>query len=401
MISDQNIIYFGPEKWDGMWRNRHQLMSRFARTNKVLYVEPIYTVNRLLRDLKSGVSGWKRVLASCKHPRIIQTADNLYVYRPPVFVPISGRASFDRATWTLWNAVFRHHLKRLGFSSPIIWLSKPTMGGFIGRYSEKLSIYHVVDEYLAYQNMTVFERENLCLQEQALLRVVDLVIVVSKKLLDAKGVFNQSTYLIPNGVDYEAYSEALKIDKPLPVDMEGVQKPVFGYSGLISKRLDLMLLYRFALKYPRWSLVLVGEVNDQGCKEVLTRLKGLPNVHFLGVKEIREVPYYVKAFDVGIIPYKIDEETKSLSALKLYDFMSIGLPIIATNFPSVREFKNVVYIAESEDDFCHNAEKALAEDDINGAKKRRSLASENTWEHRVSMLSDVINLHLTLKSKSC
>ena len=32
MITGRSILYFGPEQWDGLWRNRHQLMSRFAET---------------------------------------------------------------------------------------------------------------------------------------------------------------------------------------------------------------------------------------------------------------------------------------------------------------------------------------------------------------------------------
>ena len=41
MLKGQSIIYFGPEKWNGMWRNRHQLMTRLSIKNKVLYVEPV------------------------------------------------------------------------------------------------------------------------------------------------------------------------------------------------------------------------------------------------------------------------------------------------------------------------------------------------------------------------
>lgn len=33
--------------------------------------------------------------------------------------------------------------------------------------------------------------------------------------------------------------------------------------------------------------------------------------------------------------------------LKLYDFLAIGMPIVTTDFPTVKEFKNVVRVADS------------------------------------------------------
>ena len=40
MIEGESFVYFGPEQWQSMWRNRHQLLVRLARANKVVYVEP-------------------------------------------------------------------------------------------------------------------------------------------------------------------------------------------------------------------------------------------------------------------------------------------------------------------------------------------------------------------------
>ena len=34
MIAGFDIVYYGPEPWAGMWRNRHHLLSRLARGNR-------------------------------------------------------------------------------------------------------------------------------------------------------------------------------------------------------------------------------------------------------------------------------------------------------------------------------------------------------------------------------
>ena len=40
MLSDQTFVCLAPERWSGLWRNRHQLLTRFARPNRGLGAEP-------------------------------------------------------------------------------------------------------------------------------------------------------------------------------------------------------------------------------------------------------------------------------------------------------------------------------------------------------------------------
>ena len=395
MLSGHSIIYFGPGKWDGMWRNRHQLMTRFARYNKVMYVEPVVYFNRVRHQLLyRGPLERKETFRLAKQNRRVKGPNNLYIYRSPVFLPISGRFPFDRVSWWAWISLLKLTMRKLGFQTPIIWLSQPHMAHLVGSFNEKLSIYHVVDEYLAYEGMNTEKRKRLEASERQLLEKVDLVMVVSNKLFKTKGSLNNHTYVVPNGVDYASYNRALLSSDPLPSDIARLPKPIIGYSGLISRRLDLDLLEHIAIKNPEWSLVLIGEVNDSGCENELIRLRALKNVYFLGSKDIELVPYYVKAFDVCFIPYAINEETENLSPLKLFDFMATGKPIVTTAFPAALEFKDIIYISESKGSCIRCIEEALLEPRDAFYDARRNIASLNTWEHRVNLLSNLIESRL-------
>ena len=393
-LEGHSIIYFGPGGWSGMWRNRHQLMSRFARKNKVMYVEPIYSMYRFRQQQQRERQGIIDFWQACRKARVSKAADNLFIYHSPMFVPIFGRFPLDKISWWVWNLLFKQTMKRLGFTKPIIWLSRPNMSCFIGNFKEKLIIYHVVDEYLSYGEMDVERRAKLEKLEQQVLEKADLVIVVSEKLHATKSVFNKHTYLVPNGVDYASYSKALTDDTPMPSDISQLPKPVIGYSGLISRRLDLGLISYIAKSHTEWSLVLIGEVNDGGCESELNRLREMKNVYFLGIKEITQVPHYVRVFDVCIVPYKLNEQTQNLSPLKLYDFMAMGKEIVTTDFPIAREFKDILHIAESNDSFVNCIKEALAENDEALFTKRRQIAAQNTWEKRVGKLSEIIKYHL-------
>ena len=116
--------------------------------------------------------------------------------------------------------------------------------------------------------------------------------------------------------------------------------------------------------------------------------------YFLGNKKIDLVPHYVKVFDVCIVPYKLNEQTQNLSPLKLYDFMAMGKGIVTTDFPIAREFKDVLHIAESKETFVNCIVKTLSEKDKGLFAKRRQIAAQNTWEDRITTLSNIIESHL-------
>ena len=54
MLSGETIICMAPDPWEGLWRNRHQIMTRLARRNTVLYVEPRLYFPETLRRLRTG-----------------------------------------------------------------------------------------------------------------------------------------------------------------------------------------------------------------------------------------------------------------------------------------------------------------------------------------------------------
>jgi glycosyltransferase involved in cell wall biosynthesis len=309
-------------------------------------------------------------------------------------MPVSGRFPLDKITWRVWKFRLRSAMHKLGFKKPIIWLSKPEMSHFIGSFDEKLIVYHVVDEYSAYENSDTVTRENVRISEKKMMRRSDLVIVVSQKLYQTKSKYNEHTYIVPNGVDYTAYSKVLTNNTQMPNDISQLQKPIIGYSGLISSRLDLDLIKYIAKSRSEWTLVFIGAVNDIGCRDDLNRIREMSNVYFLGNKKIDLVPHYVKVFDVCIIPYESNEQTQNLSPLKLYDFMAMGKEIVTTDFPAAQQFKELIYIANSKVGFIDCVEKALFEPQNNLYKARRHVASLNTWENRVKQISRLIETRL-------
>jgi glycosyltransferase involved in cell wall biosynthesis len=139
------------------------------------------------------------------------------------------------------------------------------------------------------------------------------------------------------------------------------------------------------LARPDWQLLFAGSEWDTGCAEALQALKALPNVHFLGLLPVEEVPHFIVSCDVCLIPYRVNDETRAISSLKLYEYLAAGRPVVSARVPAAEEHAAVVRIADATvESWMDHIEAALAErDDPVQVAARKAVAAENTWEERV------------------
>jgi glycosyltransferase involved in cell wall biosynthesis len=393
MLTGQDLIYFAPDSWDGLWRNRQQLMSRFAPHNKVLYVEG----RPSLRQTVASVRQRELSISDFRRSSLRQIADNLFVFRYPLWASTSGRTPLSQFSAIMGRLALRSALKTLHMSNPIVWLHRPSMTNLIDDLpSARLLLYHVVDEYTAYGSVTSARRQRIEKQEKEMMSRVDAVIVVSEKLLQDKRPFNAHTYLVPNGVNYPAYVSALA-DPRLPDDLRAIKPPRLGYIGLIGSKLDLEMLLELAQNNPDWSLVLVGASKVARKALVWQSLQSMANVHHLGPVPVDRVPHYVKGFDVGLMPYEQNRHADYISPLKLYDYLAAGIPVASLAIPAVRPFRSHVHVADRPQDFPETVRAALADKEPEHRQARLELAAQNSWQARVEQLSDLIQTLLDAK----
>ncbi len=391
MLTNQQMVYFAPETWDGLWRNRQQLMSVFAQHhNQVLFVEGRHTLKSIVSARRrGGLSVWAEA-----RPRLRQVADNLHVFRYPIWTPASRRPPLTWWANIVGRGAFRAAMRTLGMAEPIVWFSRPGMLEMLPQgIAPSLRIYHVVDEYAAYLGNTAANQERVARLEKHMMKGVDVVLVVSAELYRTKRPYHAHTYLVPNGVNYHAYAAALA-EPGLPPDLNLIPSPRLGYSGLIGERLDLNLFADLAKRHPQWSIVLIGEARLKQQAVCWQELKGLGNVHYLGPKAVTEVPHYLKGFDVGLMPYQQSRESDHISPLKLYDYLAAGLPIAAMAIPAMHEFASHVHIAARPEQFVQAVRQALADTSAPRREARRAVASQQTWKARAERISDLLQRHL-------
>ena len=106
------------------------------------------------------------------------------------------------------------------------------------------------------------------------------------------------------------------------------------------------------------------------------------------------LPEYLKAIDVALIPYLLEGYTLTAYPLKLHEYLAAGRAIVATALPELRPFSHVVRIAETHTEFISQIRKALHDHDPQAIEARVAVARENTWENRIEAMYRILDLRL-------
>lgn len=387
MISGQSFLVFPPGPWRDMWRNRHQIMSRLAQHNTVLWVEPRMSVRKLWQAVRNG-----RRLSWL--PRVEHVADGLFVLHNPALLPPNAPLGLKRPVNALYRTIVRRAMRQCGMARPVLWLYMPEMTGIIGQYDERLTVYHVVDEYASYAGIPAAYAPKMRASEKIMLRQADVVIATAPALYESKSRISANVHLVPNAVDYDGFQRTLATAQT-PPEMAALPQPVIGYVGAINDKVDYDLLLMIARSRPDWSLAMVGRVAVQTAGDVAgyEALRGLPNVLFTGEAPVPDVPRYMAACRVCLLPYKINERTRNISSLKMYEYLACGKPVVSTDVPAAHEVGEVVRIAGG-GDFVAAVAEAL-HDDPTAEEPRRRVAAANTWDQRVERISAILQQALS------
>jgi len=182
-------------------------------------------------------------------------------------------------------------------------------------------------------------------------------------------------------VDHAHFARALDPALPIAAEVAQLRRPVLSVVGLLDWRIDTTLLAALADRRPDWSLALVGPaLTDLGA------LAARPNVHLLGRVPYARLPAVLKGCAVGLIPFVVDDYTRHIEPVKLREYLSAGLPVVATALPEVAAIDASCRTVRGVDDLVAAVEAALR-DCGPEARTRRSMAmASQTWEARVEAL---------------
>ena len=227
--------------------------------------------------------------------------------------------------------------------------------------------------------------------ERYIFSSADLIVTVSdflKEQIIIRGGISDRILVVPNGID-------LKLFNRLP-ETAGVReryklqgKRVVGFVGYLVHwhRLDLLLkaFAEIRATYADVQLMLVG---DGVLREELLRLAeelGIRDDFIItGRIDHSDVPNYIGAFDVAIIP----NSNEYRSPIKLFEYMAMGKAIVAPNQPPILGVlkdgeTGLIFQNGDADDLRGKISLALASGELSrnlGESAKRLVLDQYTWD---------------------
>lgn len=148
-------------------------------------------------------------------------------------------------------------------------------------------------------------------------------------------------------------------------------------------------------RHPNAALVVVGDGPERPVLVEEVRRLGLEaRVRLVGWKLPEDLPGYYRTAQVGLLPFRDSPHVRLTLANKLFDYMGAGLPMLASDLPSMRRVltetqAGMLHTADDPQDFVRAAADMLGNPDRRrtmGLNGRRAAETMYSWEHDAARL---------------
>lgn len=385
-----SVIVFSHLRWDGVYQRPQHLLSRFSRQIPVVIVEePKF-------ELEDGAE-----------PRLHVFAEDDVTVLVPILATAPGRQEgFSDDT--------RQEVRRLiepamttfvsgsarqtgpdAPAGPIVWYYTPMAIGFLPPGIDPvLVVFDAMDDLASFRDAPQALRD----QETAMLRDADLVFAGGPSLYEARRGRHPSVHCFPSGVEPAHFGQVA--DGLAPHDgLAALPRPVLGFYGVLDERVDFDLIAGIADARSDWTLVLIGPV----AKIDPASLPKRENIVYFGEQRYASLPSFLAGFDVALLPFAINEATRSISPTKTLEYLAADKPIVSTGIRDVALlYGDVVSIADGVPAFVLAVEAALT---ASPAERKRRTARgrahllEHDWDAIAEGMTSLLAETLVTRSR--
>lgn len=354
--------------WDFRTQRPQHLATEMARAgHRVFYIE-------MERDPGPGTAR--------------EVAPGVYVLR------LSGRGLRDIANYNgvatarqarIWIDGFHDLSDSIGISPTAqIIVEHPYWWQFTRHLAPRFQIaFDCMDDIAGFSNT----EPHILEAEAELIARADKMFVSSQYLQDKYGQI-RDVVMVRNGTDVSHFLS--EDDGTLPAFLTGKlagDKIRVGYVGAIAEWFDTDMVEQVARDNPDFDIHLCGAVTA----EAPMRLDRVGNITLHGEIPYADVPAFLRAMDVLIIPFRLVPIIKACDPVKFYEYAAVMRPTVATPMPELDRAGDLVTRAEDAAGFGAGIRAAAqkARDPGHGAALRQ-YALDNAWSFRAAdMLTEL------------
>jgi len=229
---------------------------------------------------------------------------------------------------------------------------------------------------------------NISILRDKVTKISNLVFATSKNLQREASRINKNTFYLPNGTDEEFIMSANERN-PCPEGYKDIKNPIVLYVGAISDWIDYELYEYGVAKLKDTTFVMIGPILGVNYRKNLAKVqrysKLYKNFHYLGPKPHSELKEYLAPAHVGIIPFVVNPLTNEINPIKLFEYASFGLPVVAPHLSELQNYRENVLFYKNREEYldlisdCSRKKAYLSQ-------KLIEFARRNTWEKRFELL---------------
>jgi glycosyltransferase involved in cell wall biosynthesis len=353
-----DLVVLSHLPWTFVWQRPQHLVSRLARSRRTWFVEE-----------PSPVAG-------LEEPRL-RVEDHGCVQR--VWLDVPGSPGTHVCFSDRRAAVYERLLLDLIGPAPdrTVWLYTPMALPLAHACRPAVLAYDVMDDLAAFKGAS----PELVLRQRQALKLADVVFTGGRSL-HASVVARrpEGTYCFPSGVDPDHYAPAIELRTP-------ARPRVAGYVGVIDERLDLDLIATLADSLPDWEIRMVGPV----LKIDPATLPEAPNITYPGSASYADLPKVMAEFDVALMPFALNEATRSISPTKTLEYLAAGLPVVSTRVRDVvSDFGELVDLQDDGPSFAAACRRVERHSPTARAARAEPLLQWHRWDTIAARMEELL-----------
>lgn len=368
-----DLVVLSHLRWIWVWQRPQHLVSRFAAERAAAGARTWFVEEPVVSDVPAPV-------VKCEKRDGI---NRLWLEVPPNHKEI--HPGFDDPRAGNYAALIRQRLQEEGVGAAVDVLLYTPMALDIARTLEpRCLFYDVMDDLVSFLGAP----QSLVLRQRQLLAKADVVFAGGRSL--HRGVVQHrkdNCHLFPSGVDTAHYqlSRVLRSRRSL------AEAPVAGYVGVIDERVDLAVLAGLAAALPDWRIRIVGPV----AKIDPATLPQAPNLEYPGMAAYPDLPQIMAGFDVALMPFAINQATRSISPTKTLEYLAAGLPVVSTRVPDVvADHAQLVHFADDAPAFAAACREQFEAARSKGPGRDRRLAAlpeRHSWDYIAASMAELMH----------
>ncbi|RIV19017.1 glycosyltransferase family 1 protein [Fibrisoma montanum] len=346
----RDLVCFSHLRWNFVYQRPQHLLTRATRNYRVWFIEePVFG-----NDLRMAVC----------------TEND----RLRVVVPHLPHGSSPDDIIRYQRQLIDELLQKERITDFVAWYYTPMALFFSDHLKPRLTVYDCMDELSAFWGAP----KELLDQEKRLMDKAGIMFTGGYSLFEAKQRRHPHVFAFPSSIDFTHFSSARR-PLPDPVDQRSLPNPRIGFSGVIDERFDYELLGELAERRRDWHFIMIGPI----VKINPALLPKGPNVHYLGMKDYKQLPAYFSNWNVAMLPFAMNESTRFISPTKTPEYLSAGLPVVSTPIRDVvRTYgsQDFVQIADTAKAFEAAIELALQQKHPSDWSAIDTFLAESSWD---------------------